>query len=1190
MKSTNTTSMMMIDQLFNSARSNNNQSSTRRRKSTVVRMRGISVGRSSKQRQQRLLALPEMNNFFVFSFGPNADTGANISKQVWPDGCVEYINSANGQSTYCFNKSDNENDRSSLTTNKNENMYATRTRASASGSSSGDEVIKANDEKDDLQKRLDAIAREFRTNRQQQQRQQSTTINDNINDDDDDDGGSTLEDRLSKIVSDFKQVAENERAKREKEFKAKEANERHTRNLKTNEAIKATARAAFVASTTIASDIQKEQQMQKQREEEEEEEEANVMSKSNNVKEDDVSARLDAIVAEFRKKKEEAAALTNVTSYSTSSENEVKEEIEEEDVSARLDAIVAEFRKKKEEAAALTNVTSYSTSSENEVKEEIEEEDVSARLDAIVAEFRKKKGTMSSPNLAIQGKNGGMSGMASFYSSAGYAGFSWIGEEDVEMEDDHDHDHQEDEENNHVEETRGAHSGRVGKTSFYSSAGYASFAYAVDAVWDVLVVPSSNKTTSKNNEQQQQEEEEEEEKDSSISNVWGQTIGKGNTIVSTSGIAYQAKPSTLQQQQQTTKTSSSIIAESMSRDQAKTIRNAWKRVDARFDLPGPPNMWSSMDMEEKFLAVALSMATSILVYQTVSPVLKNPVQTAAASSIKKLAHISSFNRKEPAMPLTRKEKAALEKKKRQQEKMNKNNIKNKNSSSSKTASINQSIGEIALSKKKAASMLPGDDVAPGEFLAIIREDGTIDYTLRNVCFLIVFSFIARVVLRQYPGMLAASFAAITASPRSLTRKLINTGFKDEEKIALDKEAIRMAAEIKAKRKEEEEVRRKEAAAKWKAEKDIAAVVDAKLAAIRAENDILLNKVSKFFENEEIEMVAQLMKENDAKIEAVLAQLKYAKAERNSFKRLMENEMMKAQSMPSLSLTSSSLPLFETSSSNLNDVEMKRIYEAKISEIQKDAETARKAFAFFKKEYIAKEASIKKTFAEKEQKTAIDVKQKIDDLLLELIQSQEEFEKVKKDAEIALKLALENNYESEKIQSMEIELQKAKEDLVKEQETNRIFLQKTKEDIERANELKILAVEQKFKAQEDMIKKDFEKRNVQTFAEMKKQSNKEINSALADAKERFEKEKLLVYKSFEEERLQQRLSIERERERLNDELKQRELKMRKKSDELIDEIALEFRREIEGRNTNKKATATATTTATTTDAAESNKKK
>ena len=1147
MKSTNTTSMMMIDQLFNSARSNNNQSSTRRRKSTVVRMRGISVGRSSKQRQQRLLALPEMNNFFVFSFGPNADTGANISKQVWPDGCVEYINSANGQSTYCFNKSDNENDRSSLTTNKNENMYATRTRASASGSSSGDEVIKANDEKDDLQKRLDAIAREFRTNRQQQQRQQSTTINDNINDDDDDDGGSTLEDRLSKIVSDFKQVAENERAKREKEFKAKEANERHTRNLKTNEAIKATARAAFVASTTIASDIQKEQQMQKQREEEEEEEEANVMSKSNNVKEDDVSAR--------------------------------------------LDAIVAEFRKKKEEAAALTNVTSYSTSSENEVKEEIEEEDVSARLDAIVAEFRKKKGTMSSPNLAIQGKNGGMSGMASFYSSAGYAGFSWIGEEDVEMEDDHDHDHQEDEENNHVEETRGAHSGRVGKTSFYSSAGYASFAYAVDAVWDVLVVPSSNKTTSKNNEQQQQEEEEEEEeKDSSISNVWGQTIGKGNTIVSTSGIAYQAKPSTLQQQQQTTKTSSSIIAESMSRDQAKTIRNAWKRVDARFDLPGPPNMWSSMDMEEKFLAVALSMATSILVYQTVSPVLKNPVQTAAASSIKKLAHISSFNRKEPAMPLTRKEKAALEKKKRQQEKMNKNNIKNKNSSSSKTASINQSIREIALSKKKAASMLPGDDVAPGEFLAIIREDGTIDYTLRNVCFLIVFSFIARVVLRQYPGMLAASFAAITASPRSLTRKLINTGFKDEEKIALDKEAIRMAAEIKAKRKEEEEVRRKEAAAKWKAEKDIAAVVDAKLAAIRAENDILLNKVSKFFENEEIEMVAQLMKENDAKIEAVLAQLKYAKAERNSFKRLMENEMMKAQSMPSLSLTSSSLPLFETSSSNLNIVEMKRIYEAKISEIQKDAETARKAFAFFKKEYIAKEASIKKTFAEKEQKTAIDVKQKIDDLLLELIQSQEEFEKVKKDAEIALKLALENNYESEKIQSMEIELQKAKEDLVKEQETNRIFLQKTKEDIERANELKILAVEQKFKAQEDMIKKDFEKRNVQTFAEMKKQSNKEINSALADAKERFEKEKLLVYKSFEEERLQQRLSIERERERLNDELKQRELKMRKKSDELIDEIALEFRREIEGRNTNKKATATATTTATTTDAAESNKKK
>ena len=38
-----------------------------------------------------------------------------------------------------------------------------------------------------------------------------------------------------------------------------------------------------------------------------------------------------------------------------------------------------------------------------------------------------------------------------------------------------------------------------------------------------------------------------------------------------------------------------------------------------------------------------------------------------------------------------------------------------------------------------------------------------------------------------------------------------------------------------------------------------------------------------------------MKENDAKIEAVVAQVKYAKAERNAFKRLMENEMYKASS-------------------------------------------------------------------------------------------------------------------------------------------------------------------------------------------------------------------------------------------------------------------------------------------------------
>ena len=161
----------------------------------------------------------------------------------------------------------------------------------------------------------------------------------------------------------------------------------------------------------------------------------------------------------------------------------------------RLDAIIREHRKKQEEV--LKSTASASSLTEVTREEKDEEGDLYARLNAIAEEFRAKRGEASKPNLSIQGKNGGMSGMASFYSAPGYAGFSWVGEEDVEMEDDHDHDHDHDNDHdNHGEETRGDHSGRVGKTSFYSSAGYASFAYAVDAVWDVLVVPPTSSSSS----------------------------------------------------------------------------------------------------------------------------------------------------------------------------------------------------------------------------------------------------------------------------------------------------------------------------------------------------------------------------------------------------------------------------------------------------------------------------------------------------------------------------------------------------------------------------------------------------------------------------------------------------------------------------------------------------------------------
>ena len=52
--------------------------------------------------------------------------------------------------------------------------------------------------------------------------------------------------------------------------------------------------------------------------------------------------------------------------------------------------------------------------------------------------------------------------------------------------------------------------------------------------------------------------------------------------------------------------------------------------------------------------------------------------------------------------------------------------------------------------------------------------------------------------------------------------------------------------------------------------------------------------------------------------------------------------------------------------------------------------------------------MKKRIFEKEKKTALEVKRKTDDLSQQLKESQREFEKAQEDAEIALKLALENN--------------------------------------------------------------------------------------------------------------------------------------------------------------------------------------
>ena len=678
-------------------------------------------------------------------------------------------------------------------------------------------------------------------------------------------------------------------------------------------------------------------------------------------------------------------------------------------------------------------------------KEE-EEDDIQERLDAIIREHRKKQedaakasSTSSRPNLAIQCKNGGMSGMAAFYSAPGYAGFSWVSEEDIEMEEDDD-----DDDDDH----------------------------------------SSN----------------------AITEVWGQKIGDNNTVFSTSGIAYKATP--------LSQSSSNIIAESVSREQTAQIKKAWKRVDARFDLPGPPNMWTRMDNEEKFLAVALSVATSIICYQNAPPVVRKPVQ-AASSSVKKLAHISRSTQP-PPMPMTKKEKKAADKA-----------AAKKRNNKAKTASINQALGEISRSRKRAASVTPGDEVGSRQFLNIIRGDGSIDHTWRNVLFLVTFSFLSCIILKQF-GLKQIFLNSIGAS-----------GVQDGKN----------TAEIK-----------------------------------------------------EIEIVAQLMKENDAKIEAVVAQVKYAKAERNAFKRLVENEMSKASAAASDTTVKSSSSLSSLSArknANSDNKKLKQSYEKKIQKIKKDAEIAKHSFAFFKKEYIAKEAAMKKEFLEKEKKTALEVKRKTDDLSQQLKESQREFEKARKDAEIALKLALENN-DNERLEK---ELEASKEALAKERDANRVAAQKKEKELlaknklaqaalqkqvadlqvsltaekdsaSKANAAKTAALEENFKQRELAIMseveaaeakvKEFERKNVQTVSEMKQQANKDIEEALASARAKFAKEKEVLTRKIDEERRQSRLEVEREKKRFQEELKSKELALQQKNDKLIDEITLEFRREIKSR--------------------------
>ena len=95
-------------------------------------------------------------------------------------------------------------------------------------------------------------------------------------------------------------------------------------------------------------------------------------------------------------------------------------------------------------------------------------------------------------------------------------------------------------------------------------------------------------------------------------------------------------------------------------------------------------------------------------------------------------------------------------------------------------------------------------------------------------------------------------------------------------------------------------------------------------------------------------------------------------------------------------------------------------------------------------------------------------------------------------------------------------------------------------------------------------KEFERKNVQTVSEMKQQANKDIEEALASARAKFAKEKEVLTRKIDEERRQSRLEVEREKKRFQEELKSKELALQQKNDKLIDEITLEFRREIKSR--------------------------
>ena len=165
------------------------------------------------------------------------------------------------------------------------------------------------------------------------------------------------------------------------------------------------------------------------------------------------------------------------------------------------------------------------------------------------------------------------------------------------------------------------------------------------------------------------------------------------------------------------------------------------------------------------------------------------------------------------------------------------------------------------------------------------------------------------------------------------------------------------------------------------------------------------------------------------------------------------------------------------------------------------------------------------------------------------------------------------------------MQKKEEELLAKNKLAQAALQKQVADLQvsltaekdsasKANAAKIAAVEENFKQRELAIMseveaaeakvKEFERKNVQIVSEMKQQANKDIEEALASARAKFAKEKEVLTRKIDEERRQSRLEVEREKKRFQEELKSKELALQQKNDKLIDEITLEFRREIKSR--------------------------